>query len=271
MTSRIWSTRSATRSRLQFPEEWASLLQALAVLSREPAVYVPGFREADPHLICDEPDRFLQGQVRIPLATPWPPMKGDLFKGSCRHQVGHTPFLAGEGSCPCDNADKDPCPDGCATVAEKAAGPAFYHPCPVPGIFYRLFFLSRFPGVIVECGDQDRGYKEMVLRPVQPERRAREYLFDQDERVVFTTLEAYHLDQVFCVQTVAAVADIVPVHAAGGGHGLLPAVGALHLMRLVKVFEISATDETAGRGGGHVVAIGGEGDNCSGMENEGQH
>jgi len=31
----------------------------------------------------------------------------------------------------------------------------------------------------------------------------------------------------------------------------LPAVGALHLVRLVKVFEISAADQVAGWGRGH--------------------
>jgi len=56
------------------------------------------------------------------------------------------------------------------------------------------------------------------------------------------------------------------VHAAGGGHGLLPAVGTLHLVRLVKVFEISAADQATGWGRGHVVAIGWEREKGSGGE-----
>jgi hypothetical protein len=68
-------------------------------------------------------------------------------------------------------------------------------------------------------------------------------------------VDADHFDQVFDIQPVTAVADIVAVHATGIGHGLLMAVGALHLPWFVKVFEITAADETAGRGGGHDVGV----------------
>jgi len=50
---------------------------------------------------------------------------------------------------------------------------------------------------------------------------------------------------------VAAITDIVAVHAAGVGLGLTPAVRALHLRWLIQVFEISATNQAAGWSGGH--------------------
>ncbi|MEN6509931.1 MAG: hypothetical protein ABFD63_14320, partial [Smithella sp.] len=45
------------------------------------------------------------------------------------------------------------------------------------------------------------------------------------------------------------------VDAAGAGYGLLPAVRALHLLRLIKIFEIGAADQAAGRGWGHDVGV----------------
>jgi hypothetical protein len=51
---------------------------------------------------------------------------------------------------------------------------------------------------------------------------------------------------------VAPVADIVAVHAPGRGFTDPLAVLAFHLLRLVKVFEISTADQTAGWGRGHV-------------------
>jgi hypothetical protein len=68
-------------------------------------------------------------------------------------------------------------------------------------------------------------------------------------------MEADYFDQVFCFQPVAAVADVVAVHAAGIGQALLPAIRALHLLWLIEVFEVTAADEAAGRGRSHVVGV----------------
>ena len=192
-------------------------------------------------------------------------MKGDLLERSRGHQVGHAPFLAGEWGCSGNDADKDPGPDRRTAVTEQPAGTPLHHPSPVPCIPDPQFFLARLLCMITKCSYEYRGHKEVMLGPVHHHPRAREDPLYEGERIILGALEADHLDQVFGIQSMAPVTDIMAVHATRTRFAHPLAVLTFHLLRLVKVFEIGATDQAAGWRG-HVGVIGERGDKDSGKK-----
>jgi hypothetical protein len=86
------------------------------------------------------------------------------------------------------------------------------------------------------------------------DRRTLQELLGDKKGVVRGAPDGGALDQVLGTHPLAAVADVVPVHAAGGGGLLLLAEQALHFFRLGQVFDGGPADGAAGCGG-HVVGV----------------
>lgn len=104
-----------------------------------------------------------------------------------------------------------------------------------------------------------------MLGPVHHHPRAREDPLYEGERIILGALEADHLDQVFGIQSMAPVTDIMAVHATRTRFAHPLAVTTFHLLRHWLYLMIGTTDQAAGWGSCGGV-IGERGDKDSGKK-----
>jgi hypothetical protein len=99
--------------------------------------------------------------------------------------------------------------------------------------------------VVAVCGDEIRRHKEVVLRPVHPDRRILHQIAGDGKRVLEFRRDAELLDEVERFKAMAPVADEVPGLTGRRGTPDLAADGAREVAGLLAIQKIPTADEAS--------------------------